>query len=164
MISRSGRAVGVQVQQDAMRTRQYVIAFENLTCARHVQFNLHPEPHIRLLRDSRTDVDVTSHLQERIDQELDESTKVVINMNGVVQFPRMQHPGGALHPMNDGGFNLDTVNACDALLMPFQKNIGVILPLDILGDDEDTIVMSCNVIDPADDGIIFRLLHKEFNM
>jgi len=171
-ISRSGLPLGVRVSRGPSTTTHYVVVFKNILHARHVQYNLHPEPSIWLLRDPKTDIDMTERFlpmpkflpmnvrTQHID-DLDDlgdvgdiGARVVMNNNALVNFPRMdthRYPGYAgFHPMNDGGFNLDVVNESDILTLPFRdRDKGVILPFAIVVDDGATsISMHCHVIDP----------------
>jgi hypothetical protein len=163
-ISRSGLAVGARVPRGTATSYQttpaqyteYVVAFRNVVHARHVQYNLQPEPSIRLLRDAGLDIDATDKFRSHdivAGGGAGRGRRVVMNAAAVVHFPRMdtkRYPGYAgLHPMNDGGFNLDVVDPSDILSLPFlPRNTGIIITLDILADDGATIAMSCHVIDP----------------
>jgi hypothetical protein len=149
-ISRSGVALGVRVLRgpatstlsNASQYTDYVVAFRNVVHARHVQYNLHPEPVMVLLRDPGRDI-TRRHATD---------TKMVMNVTAVVHFPRMdtsRYPG--LHAMNDGGFNMDVVDESDILTVPFNyTDTGIILPSHIMSDDGVTsIAMHCHVIDPV---------------
>lgn len=80
--------------------------------------------------------------------------RVVLNPSCLLTVPRMAPgwPGGPLHPMNDGGFHLEVLRPVDVFTMPFDKNVGLLLPHEIVDDTpEGGIVMACQLLDPCGD-------------
>lgn len=160
-LSRSGIALGVRVlrgpatsllhRSDVSDYTDYVVAFRNVVHARHVQYNLHPAPVTVLLRDPGRDITRHHAASRGITRHHATDGALVMNATAAVHFPRMdtsRYPG--LHPLNDGGFNLDVVDEDYILALPFQNTpTGVILPSNIISDDgATTIAMHCHVIDP----------------
>jgi hypothetical protein len=63
---------------------------------------------------------------------------------------------GALHPLNDGGFHVHTLPIHEVYLMPFAKNVGVLLPQELVEESDREMVFGCHIIEPTEDDHAFR--------
>ena len=63
---------------------------------------------------------------------------------------------GALHPLNDGGFHVHTLPIHEVYLMPFAKNVGVLLPQELVEESDREMVFGCHIIEPTEDDHTFR--------
>lgn len=116
----------------------YVIGFKSLSYVKKVQYNIHPEPKIILLK-SNTQIVKNEGLA--IDITIDNEATLFIE----------KHLGDALDPLNDGGFHINTSKIDDFVLYPYSKNIGIILPFDLLDETENEFIFKSIVIDPPSD-------------
>ena len=124
----------------------YVVGFRSPMQARHVQYNMHPEKDLMMRRGEPMDVspDVRQGLvtlgapRDTIQSiYLDVMAKLVIAKNDATS-----------EFMRDGSFHLATIKSEDLMCMPFTNYIGIILPTDIINEDDDNIEFACDVIDP----------------
>lgn len=115
--------------------RPYVIGFSKLTYAKAVQYNMHPEPmdNFQLIPGIQVNSDDCDLCM------FPESTLFI---------PKLK--GDALHPMNDAGFHLKTMNEVNFYTMPILNNVGIILPYKLIEEDECEFTFKANVVFKAD--------------
>jgi hypothetical protein len=116
----------------------YVIGFKSLSYAKKVQYNIHPEPKIILLK---SNVQIVKNEELSIDITIDNEATLFIE----------KHLGDVMDPLNDGGFHISTTKINDFILYPNSKNIGIILPFDLLDETENEFIFKSFVIDPPSD-------------
>ena len=163
-IARGNLRVGVAETSltNAATSRHHVLAFDNVTMARHVQYRMHPTPTLSLSRNVSLDIDVTKEILKNLETEgvrhlhqdwFREDTKIVMNLACTVSVPKMDpnNEGGPLHPHNDGGFHLDTLHPVQVFMLPFERNVGILIPRDISSESGEHIILECNLIDPCED-------------
>ena len=159
LIKQKNQTVGLN-EYHGNRIHQYVIGFKSSILARKVHYNMDPEPVLRLERKDRINItnEVNSLLAELNVSGVD--NEVYIDVMSMLYVPKMSNPGGIMDPMNDGGFHLQEEPLEDLYMMPFEKNIGMILPYDLLMEDKKQMVLACQVIDPVDSTKHFRRVMK----
>lgn len=111
----------------------YVIGFKNIVMARNVQYNLHPEPRIILDRANITEISV-----------LEDCMTIDLNSKLYIQ----KYNGSAQDPLNDGHYHINTEDELNFLQYPIDKMIGVIMPNELLDEDDDNFIFESQVIDP----------------
>ena len=119
--------------------RHYVIGFKNALTARKVQYSMHPEPKLTLIRD--TDI----YLKDDFDAH-GYDLSLTIDVKATLFIPKCV--GSTLHPMNDGGFHMQQYNDNEFLLLPVEKQLGLILPYELQEENEDEFIFKTCVIDP----------------
>jgi len=102
------------------KNKSYVIGFTNVIFARQIQYNLHPEPEFDLLELSK--------------------------YKGTLFVPK--HQGDPLHPMNDGGYHMSKIQRHEFYGLP-NKGLGIIVPYEIVSEDDNEYVLRSHVFDPA---------------
>ncbi len=138
------------------RTNNYIIGFSSAVMGRKVQYNIAAEPILRLERSDRINIttEVNSCLLEL--GVMSVNGDINIDVMSKLHVPRMEFPGGVMNPMNDSGFYLSECDLEDLYMMPFEKNIGVVLPYDLLYENNKELVFLSQVIDPVDNIYHFR--------
>lgn len=137
-------------EYQASRFSTYIVGFKNPILARKVHYNMHPEPKLRLERSDVIDIttDINKGLLEVGTMGLT-SAQITIDVFSRLYIPKQEERGGPLLPINDGGFHLEEITVDKLYMMPFDRNIGVILPYDLESETSREIVLMCQVIDPA---------------
>jgi hypothetical protein len=132
------------------RTHHYVLVFQNSIMARKVHYNMHPEPILRIERNDYMDVtfEINQGLADLGYNEV--RGKVSIDVASQLYIPKSIEPRGISNPMNDGGFHLKSIPLENMYMLPFENNVGVIIPYDLTWEDKKQIVLTCKVIDPVD--------------
>lgn len=115
----------LSVQQSSTR---YYIGFNKSQTARKVQYSIHPEPQITLMRGTRTHVD-----------------EVYFEFDASLFIPKCV--GSTLLPMNDGCFHMNMLSEKEFLLLP-TKRCGIIIPYELSVEDDDEFVFKTFVIEP----------------
>ena len=149
VLKRKSQSLGLS-EYHGNRLHHYIVGFKSSILARKVHYNIDPEPILRLERAHR--IDISNELNTCLD-ELGISgvdNRVYIDVMSMLYVPKAQHPGGILDPMNDGGFHMEEHPLEDLYMMPFDKNIGIVLPYDLFMEDSKKLVFYCQVIDPVD--------------
>lgn len=152
LLKRGNQAIGLSERRGDM-TLHYVMSFSSMQMARAAHYMIHPNPVLRIERGR--DHDVTGDLEDAIGRGL--TSRVIINTTSRLYLPKMPPlKGGALHPLNDGGFHLQVLPMEDVYMMPFERNIGVLLPYDLVHENVREMVYDCHVIDPCCDRGLFK--------
>lgn len=130
----------------------YVVGFKNPLLARKVHYTLHPEADKRIRLERSVTFDVTDDVTDGLGSLGINyvGQKVTIDTQALLHLPK-HGAGGVLDPMNDVGFHLDIVEACNFYMYPFERNLGVIMPYELLEESADELVMWSHVIDPTID-------------
>lgn len=157
VLRRGAQTVGLS-ERRGERTRHYVVSFGCARVARKVLHWLHPEPTLRLER-ARDDDDITEDVQSALAGSAGSAAApaaaVVINTSGRLYLPKMD--GCCLQPANDGGFHLHEMPEHDVYMLPFTRNLGVLLPRELVSEDAREMVFDCSVIEPCEDTILFMM-------
>ncbi len=160
LIKHKNKTLGL-TEYHANRLHQYVIGFKSPILARKIHYNMDPEPILRLERNDR--INITQEINILLNGLgiADVDNEVYIDVMSMLYIPKMANAGSILDPMNDGGFHLEEENLEDLYMMPFEKNIGMILPYDLVMEDQKQMVLACQVIDPVDSTKHFRRAMKK---
>jgi hypothetical protein len=129
----------VSVKSD---NKDYIIGFNKILIAKSVQYNIHPEPKIILLRSN-----IQKIKKEDLSLSIDNDATLFIE----------KHNGCALNPINDGGYHINTTKIHEFMLYPYSKNIGVVLPYDLIDENENEFIFKSFVIDAPEDTDYFKL-------
>jgi hypothetical protein len=157
LLKQKSKTIGVS-ELHANRYRHYIIGFKNVFLARKIHYNIHPEPSIRLERSDF--IDITKDVKKSFNaiglnsDSID--SKITIDVFSKIYIPKMLPSGGYYNPMNDGGYHVEEISIEDLFLMPFEQNIGVILPSEVYAESAKEFVLSCQIIDPVDSLKHFR--------
>ena len=141
--------------------RHYVIGFQSSSMARKVHYNLHPavgtgpsSPNMRLER--YEEIDVTQEVKQGLG-DLDvpfRAQSVTIDTQATLFLPK--HEVGAPHdPSNDMGIHLSTVDVSDFMMYPFENQLGIIMPYDLVHERPHEFLFKAQVIDPCIDPMSF---------
>lgn len=126
------------------KNNHYIIGFESFIKARKVQYNLHPNPEIMLVRGDTID----KHLYfGDIDLKLD--------IDATLFLPK--YKGSPNDPMNDGNYHLNSEIYNEFIVYPFFKNIGIILPTELKDEDENEFMFKAHVIEPSFNSKLFGI-------
>jgi hypothetical protein len=131
--------------------RHYVIGFQSTAMARKVHYNLHPDPESRMRIERREHVDVTRDVKNGL-RELDvlfSAESVTIDTRALLYMPKATN--GSILVENDAGIHLSTMDYSDFIMYPFENNIGVIMPYDLLYETPFEFTFTSQVIDPSID-------------
>lgn len=126
------------------KNNHYIIGFESIINARKVQYNLHPNPEITLLRGET----INKHIYFC-------DINLKLDIDATLFLPK--YKGSTTDPMNDGNYHLSTENYNEFIAFPFMKNIGIILPSELKDEDDDEFMFKANVIDPSFDSKLFGM-------
>ena len=116
----------------------YIVGFRNVYHARRVQYNMHPTPKISLVRRGKP--------LKRNDPHDD----IVIDTEAKLFIPKQELNGGPHHPLNDGGWHLDTTDYDKLLMVPFKHRVGLIVVTDIVNEIPVDIEADCFIVEPND--------------
>ena len=109
--------------------KHYVVGFRNVITARSVQYFLHPDAKLSVWKLPMQDP------------------------NGMLFIPK--YSGAAFDPMNDGCFHMEQLSSEEFLKYP-SKMVGIIVPLDLVDEDEEQFVFDSFMVDPFFDPFLFR--------
>jgi hypothetical protein len=116
------------------KKRNFVIGFKNVITARKVHYYMHPEPKIILI------------CNDYIEKQVDDKVTIHIDAKSTLFIPKMR--GAFLDPMNDGNFHMSQLKEEEFLRFPFLKNLGIIMPYDLVEESEDEFIFRSIVVDP----------------
>lgn len=141
----------------ARKLHHYVIGFQNPIMARKVHYNIHPLPYLHL--DRGESIDISFELSDSLSSlgvVNDHNDKVTIDVSSKLTIPKMDLEGSIHNPLNDAGFHLCEVPLEDIYMMPFDKNVGVILPYELFIENSKSFIFLCQIIDPVQSSFHFR--------
>jgi len=122
------------------RDKYYIFGFKKASEARTIISNIHPEPDFTLVRTHN--IDLGPHLKkEGFDVSLE------MDIAATLYIPKCK--GSVLHPINDGGFHIHSYMEDDFITFPISKNLGIVMPYDLLNENEDEYVYKAFVMDPS---------------
>jgi len=121
------------------RLRHFVLGFKSAVIARHVMYTMDEKPSIRLYRSGgeRT-------IAGPVDICIDPAARVHIPkvlVRGIVSAP----PRGTEH-LETNVNHLYSVNLDSFLRFPVENNIGIIMPYEVVKEDEDEIVLAAQTV------------------
>jgi hypothetical protein len=128
------------------RDKHYIIGFDNLATAKKVQYTMHPQPEITLLRGGG--INIGPHLKQLGLN----NTSLVLDIGGTLFIPKYK---GSPSPMNDGAYHLGLDKYDEFITYPLTKSIGIVLPYDLTQEDEDEYMFKAHVIEPTFNAFMF---------
>jgi hypothetical protein len=129
------------------KNHTYVIGFKSAITARKVHYSIHPEPQFMLLEGE-------THIDTRID-----GIKISIDTTATLFIPKCK--GSTLLPLNDGGFHLNKIDMNNFVTYPIRRYLGIIIPYDIVEENDDEFIFKSQVIDPVFNSEWFSLDNNE---
>jgi len=142
-IKQGNKTVGLSHKE-----KHYVIGFENVIMARRVQYSMHPEDNITLMRGDG--INLSNHLEQiRI-----QKTSLILDVEATIFVPK--YKGSACNPLGDGSFHLGIEKYDEFVTYPFTKSLGIILPHKILHEDDEEFTIQSHVIEPTFNSFLFR--------
>ena len=136
--------------------KSYIIGFRSGIQARHIQYNIHPEPVIEIRR-VKPVLNVSDEIHEgllnlNVMKTLKEP--IMIDPDVVLRVPKA--PGNVHPSLTEAGYHLETVSSEDFICMPFTHYIGIIIPNEILIEDDKEIILQCDLVEPIFDAEMFK--------
>lgn len=155
-LKRKNQSLGLSEHSADERVRHYIVGFKSVMLARKVHYTMHPDPILRLERGMP--INITTDVNTQLDSLGIQQTggTVTIDVLSKLFIPKMQFSGGVVYPPNDGGFHLHEGDMADLFMLPFENNIGIILPYDMDYEDAHNIVLSCQLVEPVESMQHFR--------
>lgn len=140
-----------------LSVRYYVVGFQNLMHAKKIQYDIKPEPNLKLYRTEYLNIvsQVNKGLEEFGVDKI--NSHIVIDTMARLHVPKKNtdvYPSD--HEMNDGGFHLSTVSYEDFLMYPFDNNVGIIMPHTLENETETEFVFTSNVVESTYSTDMFR--------
>lgn len=123
------------------KRQEYLIAFNNITHARKVQYTINIEPRMILLRDTNIDIH-KDLLQAGYDVHLN------LDVNSTLFIPKNKQP--SLDCIDDGLFTLHQMSEHQFYGLPMQRHgaRGIVIPYTLIDETDDEYMFRCNVVDP----------------
>lgn len=127
-ICRGNKTVGTKSDN-----KDYIIGYKKVIFARKVQYNIHPEPKIILLKSNMTFV---------------EKNNIKVHIDNDASLFVQKHRGNYYNPLNDGCYHMKIEKLDEFMLFPFTKSIGIILPYNLIDETDDEFIFKCIVLSP----------------
>lgn len=159
LIRRGDRTVGLSEKgrRDGAAARRYVVAFGEHGVARRVLRLMDPEALLRLDRVGE-DYDVTREVRERVAALNNGGSylacaPVSVSVSNHLHVPKAASVGSSgRSPGQYVGFHVHSVSSTHVFMLPFENNLGVLLPGVLLSEDARELVFECHVIEPSGGG------------
>ena len=123
------------------REKHYVVGFSNQVLARHVQYNLPQEPIVYITKKDQNCLDIDLEFNNT-------NLKVALYASAELYIQKTKYIDDAIDSILYSPYHLDTVKYEDFMCYPIDKMLGIVLPEEIIEEDEDLMVLHCQVIDP----------------
>lgn len=133
----------------------YVLGFKSVVQARHVQYNMCPDPALELKR-VKPILDVTAEVAlglKQLDIHKPIQSPVVIDPDVMLRIPKP--PTDLPESMKDGNFHLETLKAEEFICMPFTNHVGIIILNDVIDENIKEIIFECDLVEPIFDTSLF---------
>ena len=111
----------------------YVVGFQNIRMARKVQLNLHPEPLVQLRREQTHTIEIMNDC-------------ISIDIDSLITMQKFK--GSSEDPLNDAGYFISTHPERDFLSYPIDNMVGIVMPYELIKEDEDSLTFRTHVVDP----------------
>lgn len=109
----------------------YIIGFKNVRIARKVQYNMHPEPIITIIKNPETQI-----------------TNNNVHLNNDVTLFIPKAPLDLPPAMRDGGYHIHEYKENDFMALPSTRNIGIIIPIKLQEETNEEFVFKSILFDP----------------
>lgn len=125
------------------KRQNYLIAFQNITHARKVQYTINIEPQIMLLRDTNIDLH-----QDMLKRGYD--VRLNLDVNSTLFIPKNKE--ASVDCIDDGLFTMHPMTENDFYGFPMQypKARGIVVPYFLIDETDDEFMFRCHVVDPID--------------
>jgi len=132
--------------------KQYIIGFESRTLARKVARTIHPTAHPILKRNNVED------MSEVFNEELEYTgleqfcvEALTVDYGANLTIPKR-------HPLNDRPYPFEAfeIPATSMLMYPFERSLGLVIPTEILNENDRKIEFLAHVIDPSGNVEMFK--------
>jgi hypothetical protein len=117
----------------------YVVGFKNVNMVRKVHYSLNPQPNLLIVRD--TNIDLHDELEVN-----GYDIPLKLDVNATLFIPKLK--GCFMDPMNDTGFHISEYEENEFLKFPITKNIGIVLPYNLVEETDEEMMFKAYVIDP----------------
>jgi hypothetical protein len=117
--------------------RHYVIGFSNVMMARKVQYSMNKDPIITMVR-SDIEMDLSKKVKE----------KLVIDLRASLFITKGKR---------DDQLHLETCSHREFLMFPYEKNVGIVMPYQLIDESEVEFHFKAHVVEPADSIGLYRL-------
>jgi hypothetical protein len=141
-IQRGNKTVGLM-----HKNHHFVIGFKSVTHARQVQYHLHPDPTLTLVRGD--EIDLRSHLEKKGIKQM----SLIIDTKATLFLPKFK--GTSTDPMNDGGYHLNNILYNDFVTYPVTKMVGIIMPYDLVEETAEEFMFRSHLIEPSFNSKLF---------
>lgn len=128
-LQRGNKTVGIHAS-----SKPLVIGFVKLNHVKAVHYNMHPDPETR--------IQVIKNVSEAT--YMLDGTQMKIIPESTLFIPKCT--GDSMHPMNDGGFHLNTMKDTDFYALPLTHNVGIIVPYELVDEDEHEFMFRVNIM------------------
>jgi len=138
------------------KDKSYVIGFRSSIQARHVQYSMHPEPVLEVRR-VKPILSVTQEVTEGLSElNVFKTLKepIIIDPDAFLRVPKA--PYELSETMRDAGYHLATVEPEECICMPFTPYVGIIIPNEIIAEDDKEIILQCDIVEPIFDATMFK--------
>lgn len=133
------------------KEKPYVVGFNSINLARHVQYNLLHDPEPIIYMDNSMDKNITK--LSYTDYE------IPLHLNATLYVQK----GTLDTDINNSPYHLDNMKKDDFLCLPIDKMLGVVLVEDVLDECDSLIVMNANAISASFIPSYFRQkLNKDY--
>ena len=150
-IKQGNKCIGLRDQD-----KSYVIGFRSGIQARHVQYSMHPDPILEVRR-VKPLLDVTQEVNEGLSElNVFKTLKepIIIDPDAILRIQKA--PDGLPQSMTDAGYHLATIEPEEFICMPFTHYVGIIIPHEIIEEDDKEIILQCDIVEPIFDVSMFR--------
>jgi hypothetical protein len=156
---RSGMHKSLLGMTDKGNDKPYVVGFPRYDMARRICTKLPPEPAMRLVRKSPNNF--TSEFNSTLsDIGLEDLAvdKLTVDYTAHLIVQKMTGQFGLQDELLEmlGGFVVADIPSSEFLLYPFEKAIGIIMPVECIKETRNEIVFQAMVIDPCFNVYLFK--------
>ena len=142
-INQKSQSIGICINK-----KNFVVGFDNIKIARRVQYCMHPEPKLSLVRGE--DIDMSDKFTENGIN----GVSLTLDVKSTLFIPK--YKGSPADPMNDGGFHIQNHKQIEFMAYPLTKMIGIIIPYHLLDEDENEFMFRAHLIEPFFDKRFFK--------
>lgn len=122
------------------KNEHFIIGFQKAVLARKVHYNMDPNPKFQILPDDPQRFYKTS---------LGKTYEITMDTKCTLFIPKFN--GSFLDPLNDGCYHLNSTKERDFYTYPFNKNLGIILPYNLIDETPDEFIFKSYMIYPCID-------------
>lgn len=121
--------------------KHYVVGFKNEILARHVQYNLPTNPIVYFTKKEKDTISIDIDFQHS-------QNTVAFHTSADLYVQKTSYFEDSLDSILYSPYHLDIVKYEDFMCYPIDKMLGIVLPEEIIEEDEYLMLLRCQVIDP----------------